>query len=369
MQSKIQSCYVCNKTACIRHRCLTTSNAESEPHKTAFLVDEYQPEFDLYIQQCRGSLDQLLIPFRSGRTRNGWCIHGFGQVRFPPMFRFRRAWTLRRAASRGTTVAKAHFANAEALARMYEKHVVHDAEHLCVAQTLLPHLWTAGALGGRSFDVLMYRFPARILEQHLDNAARLYPQSRTLTEFRAPRWFVEAEEQALQSARRIITPHAQIAGLFHKTCALPWDGQVSRKSRDDTNTRRDLIVFLGPTIARKGAHGAREAVKKMGFSLLVLGNELEETGFWKDLPVTSTDLRNVPWHRVHTTLQPALFEFWPRLLLQAHAAGSLLVISPNCGLAEDQAAGIYHVPFGDSDALVSMMEKLVTNRGTPVCAA
>jgi VanW like protein len=368
-QSAIQSCYVCHETACIRHLGAAAKNEQSEPLKTAFLVDEYQPEFDRYVQRYKGDHDQLSLPFRSGPAGSSWSVQGFGKVRSFPVFRFRRSWTLRRTVSRGLTVAKAHFANAEALARIYEKHIAYDVEHVCVAQTLLPHLWRAGVLGGRSFDVLMYRFPSAILEQHLDNAAHLYPQSKTLIEFRAPRWFIEAEEQALHCARRIVTPHAQIATFFDNAFTLPWEEQTLIAGRDDENKQRDLILFLGPTLARKGAHAVREAVKKKGFSLLVLGSDLEQAGFWKNLPVTSTDLRNLPWNRVHTVLQPALFEHWPRQLLRAHAAGSHLVISPNCGLAEDHDAGIYHVSFGDSDALVSTMETLLTKRGTPVCAA
>jgi hypothetical protein len=368
-QSTIQTCYVCHETACSRHRRATAKREQSEPPKTAFLVDEYQPEFDRYVQQCRGSHDQLLLPFCSGPAGGSWSIHGFGEIRSFAMLRFLRYWTLRCAVSRGITVAKAHFANAEALAKIYEKHIAYDVEHLCVAQTLLPHLWRAGVLGGRSFDVLMYRFPAAILEQHLKNAARLYPQSNTLIEFRAPRWFVDTEEEALQSARRIVTPHAQIAGLFENAFTLPWEEQAPRAGQDYANKQRDLILFLGPTLARKGAHAVREAIKKKGVSLLVLGSELEEPGFWNNLPVTRTDLRKLPWNRVHTVLQPALFEYWPRQLLRAYAAGSHLVISRNCGLAEDHDSGIYHVSFGDSDALVSTMEILLTNRGTPVCAA
>ena len=367
-QSTIQSCYVCHETDCIRHRGGTAKNEQSEPPKTAFLVDEYQPEFDRYVQRYKGDHDQLSLPFRSGAAENIWSVNGFEKVRSFPMFRFRRSWTLRRAVSRGFTVAKAHFANAETLARIYQKQIDYDVEHVCVAQTLLPHLWRAGVLGGRSFDVLMYRFPSAILEQHLENAAQLYPQSKTLIEFRAPRWFIEAEEQALQYARRIVTPHPRIARLFDKAFTLPWEEQTPIAGRDAEDNQRDLILFLGPTLARKGAYAVREAVKKKGFSLLVLGSDLEEAGFWGDLPVTSTELRNLPWNRVHTVLQPALFEYWPRQLLRAHAEGSHLVISPDCGLAEDHDAGIYHVSFGDSDALISTMETLLTKRGTPVCA-
>ncbi len=272
------------------------------------------------------------------------------------------------------TVARAHFALAESLAKIYEKHITYDVEHLCIAQTLLPHLWRAGVLGGRSFDVLMARFPAKVLERHLDDAARLYPYSKTLTEFRAPRWFVEAEEEALHSARRIISPHPQITNLFGNALRLPWakpidKAPIDKVEADQHDPPRDLIVFLGPTLARKGAYAVREAVKRMGFSLVVLGPDLEQPGFWNGLPIIRTNLQNFSWNRVHAVLQPALIEYWPRQLLRAQAARSRLGVSPNCGIAEDPDAGVHHVPFGDVDALVSVTETLLTNRGTPLCAA
>jgi hypothetical protein len=372
-QSALRSCHVCHETACFRHRA-TAQGELSEHVKTAFLLDEYQPEFDAYLQQLNRNQAHLLVPFLQSHGDRIWHTHGFEKVRSFPLFRFWRSLMLRRAVRHGLTVARAHFALAESLAKIYEKHITYDVEHLCIAQTLLPHLWRAGVLGGRSFDVLMARFPAKILERHLDDAARLYPYSKTLTEFRAPRWFVEAEEEALHSARRIISPHPQITNLFGNALRLPWakpidKAPIDKVEADQHDPPRDLIVFLGPTLARKGAYAVREAVKRMGFSLVVLGPDLEQPGFWNGLPIIRTNLQNFSWSRVHAVLQPALIEYWPRQLLRAQAARSRLVVSPNCGIAEDPDAGVHHVHFGDVDALVSVTETLLTNRGTPLCAA
>jgi hypothetical protein len=366
-QSALQSCYLCHETACFRHRPAVQEEL-AEHVKTAFLLDEYQPEFDAYLQQRSRNQALLLVPFLQSHSDRIWHTQGFEKVRSFPLFRFWRSWMLRRAVRDGLTVAKAHFAIAESLAKIYEKHIAYDVEHLCITQTLLPHLWRSGVLGGRSFDVLMARFPARVLERHLDDAARLYPYSKTLTEFRAPRWFVEAEEEALHSARRIITPHPQIMSLFEDALRLPWAKPIDKTETEQDDAPRDLIVFLGPTLARKGAYAVREAVKRMGFSLVVLGPELEHPGFWNGLPITRTNMQNFCWNRVHAVLHPALFEYWPRQLLRAQAARSRLVVSPNCGIAADPDAGVHHVPFGDVDALVSVTEALLANRGTPQCA-
>jgi hypothetical protein len=96
---------------------------------------------------------------------------------------------------------------------------------------------------------------------------------------------------------------------------------------------------------------------------------LEQPRFWNGLPIIRTNLQNFSWSRVHAVLQPALIEYWPRQLLRAQAARSRLGVSPNCGIAEDPDAGVHHVHFGDVDALVSVTETLLTNLGTPLCAA
>jgi hypothetical protein len=358
-----ESCYTCDHTLCARHH---ESAAGTGPRKTAYLVDDYQPEFDTYIGEHMGTADQLFMPFAARDGRPDWRRQGFEKVRSFSLFRLERAARLRWAALRGMTVAKAHFGIAETLAKIYQKHIGCDVEHLCIAQTLLPHLWRAGVLGGRTFDVLMQRVPIQMLQQRLDDAVRRYPQSATLAEFRAPRWFAAAEEEALGAARTLITPHPQIAALFHNATRLPW--QMPAATAAGGNQERDLIVFLGPTLARKGAYAVRDAVRKMGFPLTIVGSELEEKDFWKGLPVTRRSLQHLAWERVHTVVQPALFEYWPRQLLRAHAAGSRLVISPFCGIDEDHDQGVYHVPFGDSDALIKIMETLLTIPGGVLCA-
>jgi hypothetical protein len=105
----------------------------------------------------------------------------------------------------------------------------------------------------------------------------------------------------------------------------------------------------------------------MGFELTIVGSELEGPDFWQGLRVRRASLASLPWNRIHTVLQPSLFEFWPRQLLRAHAAGSRLVISPGCGIEEDHQSGIYHVPFGDTESAINIMETLLANQGVTSC--
>lgn len=346
------SCFTCDQTDCARHVADAFNVA-----KTAFLLDECQPEFVRLVRDYIKDTDQVLLPFVSER---GWNKSRFGTERdvyYSPYFRLRRSLGLRWSVFRGITVAQTHFELARALAKSYERRIDYRAEHLCVAQSLLPHLWRSGALGGRTFDVLMQRLPVACLEQQLDVAARLYPQSKTLIEFRAPRWFAEAEQEALPAARTLFTPHLQIAALYENTVYLPWEAAPTL--RNTNGKHRDLLVFMGPTLARKGAYAVREAIRKTGLSLTVLGRDLEEPGFWGNLPVTHSSAWELPWERIHTVVQPALIEYWPRQLLRAHAAGANLVISPPCGMQEDPDAGIHHVPFGDADALAATLTRLL----------
>jgi len=355
-----ESCLTCAQDDCSRH-----VGGKIEAGKTAFLIDEFQPEFAELVDDRLKDGDQVLTPSCSDSTRNksfapGNCdVHSFGA------FCLYRSLALRWAVARHITVAKVHFQLAGILAKLYERHLDYQVEHLIVGQTLIPHLWRSGALGGRTFDVLMQRLPVESLEQQLNSAANLYPQSRTLVEFRAPHWFREAERQALNAARTIFTPHPQIATIHERSVCLPWKMPARQNAQP---AERDLLVFLGPTLARKGAHAVREAMRRTGLVLTVLGHDLEERDFWRDLPVARSSARELPWERVHTVVQPALFESWPRQLLKAHAAGANLVISPGCGIEENHIDGIYHVPFGDADGLSATLITLLKSQGDLVCA-
>jgi hypothetical protein len=353
--TRIESCVTCDRTDCSRH-----VEVKFNGGKTAFLLEDYQPEFARLLADEVKDGDQLLLPFVSA---NGWRQSqiGFGQVRCPRWFRLRRSAALRWAAFRGLTVAKPYFEFSRVLADWYTRRLEYDAEHICVAQNLLPYLWRAGLLGGRTFDVLMQRLPVTFLEHQLDEATRLYPESKTLVEFRAPQWFIEAEEQALREARAIFTPHTQIASLYDRASCLPWETPAHRNGN---RAAKDLILFAGPTLARKGAYAVRDAVRAAGLALTVVGSDLEGPEFWGGLSVTHVSNREIPWERVHTVVQPALVEYWPRQLLKAHAAGANLVITPLCGIAENPSTGIYHVPFGNVDILAATLTRLLKTQET-----
>jgi hypothetical protein len=99
-----------------------------------------------------------------------------------------------------------------------------EIDHVVVTQTLLPFLWRDGVLGGRSFEVLMTRLPIAVLQDRLDRAYALHPESSTLKDFRANETLLKLEQAALKAAQRIITPHAEIANCFpDKSLLLNWE--------------------------------------------------------------------------------------------------------------------------------------------------
>ncbi len=324
----IESCFTCAKANCLRHQHPIPGGFE-QPARSAYLMDEFQPEFDHFIGGRNRTVDVLMIPFSARPGEAGWTIKEREKVFAPFPFRLRRAWILRRSVRRGSPLAEAHNQVAARLAETFAKRIPFDVDHLCVSQTLLPYLQKLGVLGGRSFDVLMYRQPINRLQDRLDEASRQYPASKSLVDFRAPEWLAVAEAEGLCAAKRIISPHRLIAGLFPGSLALDWARSVA--TTPNRGSLRDTILFFGPTLARKGAFAVRDAALQLGLEITILGRDLEKGDFWQDVRVRRATLDTLEWDRIHTVMHPALIENWPRKLLRAHAAGARLIISPECG--------------------------------------
>ena len=358
----VSSCYSCGKTGCAQHHVPEFSGPVG---RTAFLVNEFQPEFGDLIERESSELvrSRILAPKLGARGEAGWRrVEGLEGTDFPA-YRLERSWILRRTVRQGKALAAGHLEAAERLARRFAGALSHEVENLFIAQSLLPFLWRDGILGGRSFCVLMERLPVQLLERELDQAAERYPQSSTLGDFRAPPWYAEAESEALEAASALYTPHAHIARMTgQKTARLNWmrPGAVTCESGGAV---RDLVVFPGPALGRKGAYAVREAMRGSRLRLGVVGRDLEGAGFWGDLAVERLAWGDVPWSRVVCVAQPALVENWPRRLLEARARGCGLVVSGECGLDSERDRGVIEVPFGDGEAVRRAVEGLATRAG------
>ena len=329
-----QSCATCEMGDC--HR-VVDSGTHREFGKTAFLVDEFSPEFDSYIQTNRISKDELFMPLDGKRFKRGnyaWTTAGFDSSRQSLLVTAVRSYRSRKLAAQGRARQLNLLAMHERLADSYAKRLGYEVLHVVVQQDLLPFLWKNGHLGGRTFDVLMSALPMQELQRRLDAAAELHPESTTLADFRADNDLVLTETEALKHARRIITPHADIAKLFPKRAEhLEWTTPQRPRIQQITNTIPN-IVFPAATVGRKGCYELREALRGLDVKLTLLGPLIEGGNFWDGF---ETERGGDDWlDGADAVVLPAFVEHKPRRLLMAAACGIPVIASPACGVAPSE---------------------------------
>lgn len=352
---QVGSCDSCGVTTCFRHE-----DAPVRPAAvTVWLVDGWWPEHDAYLSRQAASGDWLFTPLDSLRLGIGpyrWSSAGFAAVRQAPWFVAARSWRSRRLAQQGAARQRALLAMDEALARLYARRLPSAATHLVVSQTLLPFLWRDGVLGGRSFDVLMTRLPLAELQATLDRAAKAWPQSPTLADFRADPALLEAEAAALAAARKWITPHGRIAALAGaKAEKLAWQLPPMPTAGPRPGRR---IRFPASTLGRKGAYELREVVRDLNLSATLTGPVLENADFWNGVAATRAEgdrLGDGP-----VVVLPAWVEDQPRRLLRAIGAGVPVIASDACGL--EGVPGVTIIPAGDASALRRAVAEAMTGR-------
>ena len=343
LQPAAESCETCGMSSCFRH-----PSAAGLPQSaiTAWVVDAWQPEHAEYVHTHRAPGDHLLLPLHSERWRVApyrWPGAGFARVHQAPWQVLRRSWVSRRLASQGAARQRALLRMDEQMAGAFEKRLPALATHVVVSQNLLPWLWQSGALGGRTFDVLMTRLPMQELERVLDEAAAAHPQSPTLADFRASSSVSRAETEALAAAKHWITPHTGIATLAgDRAVVVPWRIPDPRQVRRGTKP-----VFPASTLGRKGAWELREALRELQLPITLGGPVLEGAGFWEGI---ETSPAGPDWlDGAAAVVLPAWVEHQPRRLLLAVAAGVPVIASAACGLAG--VPGVTTVPTGDVAAL------------------
>lgn len=345
-------CWTCGVAECFRSG--SPDGAGVRDGRTAFLLDEFWPEFDAYVRAERSGADLLCLPLdgrRFGRANYAWDTEGFGEVREQRLATAWRSVASRRLAAQGAARQRVLLGHARRVAESYAAALTFDVGHVVVMQHLLPHLWLGGHLGGRSFDVLMGGMPMWRLQEVLDAAAALHPESPTLADFRADETLVRAEREALAEARRVVTPHSGVASLFgERTARLAWG--LPRAER--AGARGSRVVFPGPTVGRKGAYEVREAARRLGLALVVAGSQPEGEGFWDGLEVECRG-RGDWLLDARLVVLPAFVEHKPRRLLEALARGVPVVASPECGLGDIE--GVREVAAGDADALCEAIEQ------------
>jgi glycosyltransferase involved in cell wall biosynthesis len=345
------SCQSCQAPDCIRK--LSISPITKKFGTTAYLVDEYWAEFDRYIQHHRTSEDLLLLPLDGKlwrRPNYSWTQTGFGKVDRATLATLWRSIASRNLPVQGSSRQQILLTQDAKLAAQFSKSLTYDVTHLVVMQNLLPYLWASGALGGRTFDVLMTRLPIDNLQSQLTAVHLLYPESPTLGDFRADLQLLELERQALQAARQIITPHRQIARLFpDRSILLDW--QLPAIATAPIQGHK--ILFPSATLGRKGAYELRTIARELDLELTVANPCLEGQDFWHGVQIETRD--RVSLDDIGLVILPAHVEHKPRILLRAIACGIPVIATDACGLGE--MPGLTIVPVGNLDALRSAIAR------------
>ncbi|MEO5917394.1 MAG: VanW family protein [Luteolibacter sp.] len=356
-------CLTCGVTSCFRHPSANHDHAPASSHG-AWLLEGMWPEFNGWCRLHTHPGDHWMTPLdghRWKRRNYSWAPPEGIKLTHATWETLRRSWQQRKLPGQGAIRQRFLLESQRKLAENFAQRLDPQARHLVISQTLLPHLWQAGHLGGRTFDVLVNRWPLASLQTRLDTAAARHPQSGTLADFRADPELVLAESQALAAAGRIVTPHRAIAASFgSRAILLDWEMPVGKKR----GTRPDSVRWFFPASAlgRKGIHELAEVLRETGGELLVLGRARENG---------ADPLREIS-HRQATIGEltectalviPAWVEHEPRLALLALSLGIPVIASRSCGLAAHPL--LTEVDEGSVTALLAAMNECVASGKSP----
>ena len=326
-------CLTCGVSSCFRHPSANRDHTPVAGH-AVWLLDGLWPEFNGWCQRHSHPGDRWLTPLDGQRWKKpnyAWTPPAGTLIHHVTWQTLRRSWQQRRLPAQGAVRQQFLLSAQRQLAENFAHRLDPQARHLVISQTLLPHLWQAGHLGGRTFDVLVNRWPLDALHARLNAAAALHPHSDTLADFRADSALVHAETQALAAAARIVTPHRAIAATFgSRAILLDWEmpTPAQRTPPPPTVTR---WFFPASALGRKGIHELAAALHDTGGELLVLGRAREGT---------TNPLANISHHPATVAelttctalVIPAWIEHEPRLALRALAMGIPVIATHACGL-------------------------------------
>lgn len=346
-------CLTCGVTSCFRHPAANQNHAPAAGHG-AWLLDGMWPEFNDWCGRHSHPGDHWLTPLdgkRWNKRNYAWTPPAGTNVEHSTWQTLRRSWRQRKLPGQGAVRQRFLLESQRKLAGNLAGRLDPQARHLVVSQTLLPHLWLAGHLGGRTFDVLVSRWPMAALHDRLDTAAARHPLAATLADFRADPELVLAESQALAAAARIVTPHRAIAASFgSRAILLDWEMPAGEPRTRPADSLR--WFFPASALGRKGIHELADALRESGGELLVLGRAREDgPDPLADLPhrpATLADLTNCT-----ALVIPAWVEHEPRLALLALSKDIPVIASRGCGLPDHPL--LTEVDEGDVRALTVAM--------------
>ena len=355
----IENCATCDVGDCFR---VEKPAKTTEFGRTAFLVDEFSPEFDEYIQTAKHKKDLLYIPLDGKlfkKANYAWTTMNFAKVRQGLLTTLIRSYKSRKLAAQGAERQKNLLKMAEKLAKSYAKNLSFDVLHIVVTQNLLPFLWREGVLGGRTFDVLMTNLPMKNLQERLDFAYSLHPESKTLADFRAHETLVEAESEALKYANKIITPHTEIASLFpDKAELLNWYLPKAKERMTKIKNQKPTIIFPASTIGRKGVYELREAVRGLDVKIITFGANIEGENFWQGFETERGNVQNGWLENADLVILPSFVENKPRRILEAAANKIPVIATKACGVENVETIEI--VETGNAEELKLKLQKILS---------
>lgn len=242
-------CHTCGVTSCFRHPSANQGFAPAVGH-SAFLLDGRWPELDAWCRRHTRPGDHWFTPLDGRRWKKpnyAWSPPPETRVEHATWETLARSWRQRKLPGQGALRQRFLLEAQRRLALNLGGRIDPQARHLIVSQTLLPHLWRAGHLGGRSFDVLVSRWPMEDLQARLDAAAARHPDAGTLTDFRAEEALLRAESAALAAAARLVTPHREIAQHFRaRAILLDWEFPDENPRQAMPAVRRSASRWASP---------------------------------------------------------------------------------------------------------------------------
>jgi len=351
-------CLTCGMTGCFRHPSAVKENSPAPGH-SAFLLDSRWPEFDRWCAEHSRPGDRWFTPMDGAKWHKPnyqWSAPlGIG-VRHATLAALRRSWNQRRLPAQGARRQKVLIRGEAEIARTYASMLDPQCRHVVVSQNLLPHLWRLGVLGGRSFDVLLERWPMDELQRRLDEAKASHPQSTTLGDFRADGDLLRDEQEALAAAGRLITPHLALAAHFGpRAWLIPWE--MPAPMPHVTVSLKPSLFFPASRLGRKGAFELAAALKSgIDAELRFLGAADEGSAD----PFAGLDCsRGKVGDLASATalVLPAWIEHQPRLALLALASGVPVIATEACGLPPHEK--LHTIAAPDAAALATVIRSVL----------
>lgn len=351
---KLNDCYSCGNFACFKHPDRTSKKQEAAI--TTFILDEKWSEFDDYVKSISTKSDNFIVPLQKNKfiksERYSWKALNPKNTYSTTFQGIYRAIKLRVASKKKNNVFELMLELDKKIAKKAAQNIPLASTHLVISQNLLPFIYETGALGGRSFDVLMTRLPFEKLHERLDFAFSKHTESPTLSDFRVPKELIELENKALTKAQKIITTHSEIAEIFkNKVEKLNWQLPVLPALQRKGNK----VLFPASAVGRKGAYEIKKLTKELNLNLVVSGRAIEKESFWEDIKTDSFDGN---YDQIGLIVYPTYIEHQPRQILKAISMGIPIITTTACGLDSSDKVKVFSL--NDMDIIKEEIKKSLT---------